>query len=249
MVEEATTGEIMALAMAKELKDGEVVIMGAYSALPMLASRLAQLTHAPNLTFIAGGSGAVNPQLEPLTASSCDDALLKAECVLPLGDVIDFESRPEIDVFFAGGLQIDGKGNCNLVGIGPPEGMKLRGPGSVGLPFLSRAGRFIIYTMAHSRRNFVEKVDYVSGPGFGEKELVGKGPSLIVTPLCTIEFEERDPKLRSVHPGGSVEQVVENTGFELIVPADVPQTEIPSKRELEIMSMIDPYGVARHSIP
>ena len=110
--------ELMAYTLSKHLNDGEVAIMGAFSGIPMLASRLAQLTHAPNLSYITGGSGAVNPLLEPLVASSCDDRLLKAECVVPLSDVIDFEARTEIDIFFAGGLQIDERGNCNLTGDG-----------------------------------------------------------------------------------------------------------------------------------
>jgi glutaconate CoA-transferase subunit B len=241
---EFTTGELMAVEMSRHLSDGEVAIMGAYSALPMLACRLAQLTHAPNLTYIAGGSGAVNPRLEPLLPSSCDDSLLRAEAILSLDEVIDLEGRPEIDVFFAGGLQIDSRGNCNLVGVGPYDRLKLRGPGSVGLPFLSRAGRFVIYTMGHDARTLVESVDFVSGPGVSE-EAPGGGPSLIVTPRCVIEFAGGRPHLRTVHPGHSVDEVVENTGFELVIPDDLGETEPPSRREAEIMRSLDPLGVAR----
>ena len=245
---EITKADIMTVAMAKGLEDGEVVIMGAFSALPMLASRLAQLTHAPNITFICGGSGAVNPVLDPLPESSCDDRLLKAECVYSLPDVIDLEARPEIDVFFAGGLQIDAKGNCNLIGIGKPGELKFRGPGSVGLPFLSRAGRFIIYTMAHNTRNFVPEVDFISGPGFIDKELLSKGPSLIVTPLCVMDFEDKKMRLKSVHPGVTKEMVQENTGFDLIIPEEVSETPLPSESELNHMLRIDPLGSARDSI-
>ena len=141
-----TTAEIMTVALAHHLNDGELVIMGAFSMIPMLASRLAQETHAPNLSWIAGGSGAVNPRLEPLVLSSCDVRLLKSESVLPLSTVIDFEGKTRIDLFFAGGLQIDKYGNCNLVCIGDYKAQKLRGPGTVGLPFLARAKRYAIYT-------------------------------------------------------------------------------------------------------
>lgn len=245
---EITKADIMTVAMAKGLKDEEVVIMGAFSALPMLASRLAQLTHAPNLTFICGGSGAVNPLLDPLPESSCDDRLLKAECVYPLPDVIDLESRPEIDVFFAGGLQIDAKANCNLIGIGKPGELKFRGPGSVGLPFLSRAKRFIVYTMAHNTRNFVPEVDFISGPGFIDKELLSEGPSLIITPLCVMDFEDKRMRLKSVHPGATTDMVQENTGFELIIPEDVGDTPLPTEEELAHMLRLDPLGSARESI-
>ncbi|MFQ6059946.1 MAG: CoA-transferase subunit beta [Thermoplasmata archaeon] len=239
---------MMVAAMSRHLKDGEVAIMGAYSALPMLASRLAQLTHAPNLSFICGGSGAINPMLEPLPESSCDDRLLKAECIYPLPDVIDLEAKPEIDVFFAGGLQIDAQGNCNLIGIGRPGEIIFRGPGSVGLPFLSRAGRYVIYAMAHTTRNFAPRVDFISGPGFIERKLIGKGPSLVVTPLCVMDFENRRMRLKSTHPGITAEMVKENTGFDIIIPEEVKETRPPTDEELELMRRLDPTGAARESI-
>lgn len=250
---EATTADIMAVAMSHHLRDGDVAIMGAYSMIPMAACRLAQLTHAPNLSYIAGGSGAVNPRLAPLTASSCDSRLLRAESVLSLPHVIDFEAKTRIDVFFAGGLQVDGFGNCNLVCVGDWRTPKLRGPGTVGLSFLSRAKRFVIYTHSHSKRQFVEKVDYLSGPGFIEgsegRTLPGGGPSLVVTPLCVMDFDERKRvRLKSLHPGVTLEQVLENTGFELIIPDEVPQSERPTAEELEMLLEIDPEGVARNSI-
>lgn len=245
---DVTKGELMVTALARGLKDKEVVIMGAFSAIPMLASRVAQLTHAPNLTFICGGSGAVNPVLEPLPYSSCDDRLLKAECIYPLPDVIDLEARPEIDVFFAGGLQIDAKGSCNLIGIGEPGQLKFRGPGSVGLPFLSRARRFIIYAMGHNTRIFVPEVDFISGPGFIDQEVLSSGPSMVVTPLCVMDFENKKMRLKSLHPRVTVEMVTENTGFDLIIPSDVGETPLPTQEELVHMRRIDPMGAARDSI-
>ena len=250
-----TIADVMAVAMSHHLKNGEVAIMGAYSAIPMMACRLAQMTHAPDLTFIAGGSGAVNPKLRPMVQSSCDWKLLTAESVLPLSDVIDLEARPEIDVFFAGGLQVDKFGNCNLVCVGDWANPKLRGPGSVGLPFLSRAGRFVIYTNAHNKRLFVDKVDFLSGPGFldgvsyEKRKPIGGGPSLVVTPLCTFGFgSDRMMELRTVHLGVTVQQVIENTGFQLKPPATVPGTTLPTGDELDLLAKIDPKGVARNSV-
>jgi len=232
-------GELIVSVLSKALKDGEVAIMGAFSAIPMLSCRLAQLTHAPNLTYIAGGSGAINPKLDPLVASSCDFSLLKSEAAVPLPDVIDFEARTEIDVFFAGGLQIDKHGNCNLVCVGDYKKPKVRGPGTVGLTFLSRARRYIIYTTTHSKRNFVEKVDFISGGG---------NPSLIVTPLCVMGFgEDKIAKLVSVHPKVDVKDVIDNTGFELSAEK-VETTKEPSPEELELMRKLDPQGVAIYSV-
>ena len=247
---EYSTGELMAAVMARQLRPGEVAIMGAVSALPQAACRLAQLTTAPGLWFIAGGSGAVNPHLEPLVASSCDERLLDADAVMPLPDVILVEGRGDlIDVFFAGGLQIDPHGNCNLGPVGPWSHPTLRGPGGVGLPFVARAGRVVIYSMSHDRRTFVERVDFVSGPGFpaGPRELPGGGPSLIVTPLCTMDF---DPvthlaRLATLHPGVTLDQVMEATGFTPILPVKLETTLAPTPEELSILRSLDPTGLLR----
>jgi glutaconate CoA-transferase subunit B len=245
-----STPELMATVMARQLRPGEVAIMGAVSAVPQAACRLAQLTGAPGLWFIAGGSGAVNPHLDPLVASSCDERLLDADVVMTLPDVILVEGRGDlIDVFFAGGLQIDARGNCNLGPVGPWDRPTLRGPGGVGLPFVARAGRVVIYSMSHDRRTFVEHVDFVSGPGFGNDHagLHGGGPSLIVTPLCTMDFdpETHRARLASLHPGVTLDQVLEATGFAPIVPAQLSTTPPPEPRELAILRRLDGTGLLR----
>lgn len=243
-----TAAELMAAVMARQLRPGEVAIMGAVSAVPQAACRLAQLTTAPGLWFIAGGSGAVNPHLDPLVASSCDERLLDADVVLPLSDVILVEGRGDlIDVFFAGGLQIDARGNCNLGPVGPWGRPTLRGPGGVGLPFVSRAGRVVIYSMAHDRRTFVEHVDFISGPGFinGHEKLPGGRPSLIVTPLCTMDFdpETHHARLATLHPSVKLDQVLDATGFVPIIPADIAITPPPTPEELAILRRIDAAGL------
>lgn len=241
---EYSIAQLMAVVMARQLRPREVAIMGAVSALPQAACRLAQLTTAPKLWFIAGGSGAVNPHLDPLVASSCDERLLDADCALPLPDVVLLEGRGDlIDVFFAGGLQIDAHGNCNLGPVGPWKHPALRGPGGVGLPFVARAGRVVIYSMTHDRRTFVPHVDFVSGPGHPATH--GGGPSLIVTPLCTMDFEpeSRVARLATVHPGVTVGDVLEATGFTPIVPAAVPTTPPPTAEELAILRRIDRDGL------
>ncbi len=247
---EYSTGELMAAVMARQLGPGEVAIMGAVSALPQAACRLAQLTTAPGLWFIAGGSGAVNPHLEPLVASSCDERLLNADAVMTLPDVILVEGRGDlIDVFFAGGLQIDIRGNCNLGPVGSWSHPTLRGPGGVGLPFVARAGRVVIYSMSHDRRTFVERVDFVSGPGFpsGPGGLPGGGPSLIVTPLCTMDFDSGShlARLATLHPGVTLDQVLEATGFAPILPVKLETTPAPTPEELSILRRLDPAGLLR----
>lgn len=247
---EYSTGELMAAVVARQLRPGEVAIMGAVSALPQAACRLAQLTTAPGLWFIAGGSGAVNPHLDPLVASSCDERLLDADAVMTLPDVILVEGRGDvIDVFFAGGLQIDVHGNCNLGPVGPWRRPTLRGPGGVGLPFVARAGRVVIYSMSHDRRTFVEHVDFVSGPGFpgATSRLPGGGPSLIVTPLCTMDFDSSTHRARlaTLHPGVTIDRVLEATGFAPTVSTALETTPAPTAEELAILRRLDPDGLLR----
>src|SRR5438876_7774553 len=152
----------MAAVIARALRDGEVVFMGANSLIPLAGARLAQLTHAPNLTILAGASGGVNTLVEPLTPSSGDYANLVAEAILPFPDVLMILMGGHGDVFFAGGLQIDRRGNCNLVAIGLRSRPVVRGPGSAALPWAQRCRRSILYATSHDKRVFVPKVDFVS---------------------------------------------------------------------------------------
>ncbi|HET9780538.1 MAG TPA: CoA-transferase [Candidatus Dormibacteraeota bacterium] len=233
-----TAPELMAVELSRHIADGDVAVMGAVSALPMAACRLAQLTHAPGSWFVAGGSGAVNPHLGPTPPSSCDERLLDADCVLPLPDVVMLEGRGDVfDVFFAGGLQIDAFGNTNLERIGSAEHTRLKGPGGVGLPFLPLAGRVIIYTASHDARTFVEKVDFVSGPA---ASITGRGPVLIVTPLCTMDFDPdtKRARLRTLHPGVTETEVREATGFALGISSELRETEPPSDEQLALLREI-----------
>ena len=249
-----TVGELMAAVIADDLKDGEVAAMGAVSMIPMSACRLAQYTHAPNLWYIAGAGGAINSQLEPLVLSSCDYANLKSDGVISFQDILTLEGKGAIDVFFAGGMQIDMYGNCNLICIGDYDDPVVRGPGTVGLTWLPKVKRVVIYSAAHTNRIFVEKVDFNSGPGFlsgpeawGKENLQTQGPALVVTPLCVMDFEPESKRMRlkSVHPGVSVEQVKANTGFELIMPDKVVVTPVPTAEQLAIMSKFDPSGILK----
>ncbi len=250
---EYTLGEMLAYNLALALRDDDVALTGANNALPIAACRLAQLTHAPNLTFIGGGSGAINSLVEPLAPSSCDYSYLAAEATIALPDLIALQGRPGfISVFFAGGMQVDQYGNCNLSSIGSDwQRPTLRGPGAASLPFMARFGRTIIYLTAHTTRIFVTKVDFRTGPGFlsGPEEyadarvnihtpqgtfprptpLTSTGPALVATPLALLDFDpaSKRMRLRSLHPGVTAAQVQQNTGFNLLIPGEVPTTPIP----------------------
>jgi glutaconate CoA-transferase, subunit B len=233
--------ELMATVMARELRDGEVVVMGAVPALPLAACRLAQALHAPGLSWIVGGSGTVNPAPSGLPASSCDPELAPAASTLPLPDVVLLEGRGDVlDVFCAGGLQIDAAGNCNLVGVGDWERPALRGPGSVGLPFLPAVKRCLLYTTTHNPRTLVEQVDFVSGPGHHA--------SVLVTPLATFASDPATGRLRlrTVHEGVEVADVIAATGFAVAADA-VQTTPPPSSDELSALRRIDVHGILKET--
>lgn len=235
-----TPTELMVVAIARALRDGEVVVMGAVPAIPLAACRLAKALHAPSLSYIVGGSGTVNPAPAALPAQSCGPELEGGPTTLPLPDVVLLEGRGDVlDVFCAGGLQIDARGNCNLVCVGERDRPKLRGPGSVGLPFLPAVRRVVVYTQAHSPRTFVERVDFVSG--------AGDRVELVVTPLATLDVDPGSRRLRlaSTHPGVSVADVQEATGFQLVLPRSVRETPAPTEEELAELRRLDPAGVLR----
>ncbi|HST03611.1 MAG TPA: CoA-transferase [Chloroflexia bacterium] len=245
-------GHTMAAAISHALHDGETLFVGANPLIPFAGARLAQLTHAPNLTMIAGASGGVNPLLDPLAPSSGDYANLVAEAVLPFQEVLMMFMGGHGDVFFAGGLQIDRYGNCNLATVGSHEKTKLRGPGSAGIPWASRARRTILYTTAHTGRVFVPKVDFVSLAGWP----VGggtsaHGPALVVTPLALMDFTpEGTMRLVSVHAGVSLADVIDNTGFDLVLPeGQVPTTPQPTTEEMILMRTFDLDGLLAIIVP
>jgi len=239
-------GHIVAAAMSHALRDGDVVVVGANSLLPMAAARLAQLTHAPNLSLIAGASGGVNTLLEPLVPSSGDYSNLVAEAVLTFPEVLMIHMGGKADVFFAGGIQIDQRGNCNLVRVGPAEEPILRGPGSAGTPWATSARRTILYTTTHNTRLFVPKVDFVSLAGWPEEmQSWSKGPSMVFTPLAAMDFtDEGVIRLASVHPGVTVDEIKQNTSFDLVMPeGDIPTTPIPTDEEMRLMREFDLDGL------
>lgn len=249
----------MAVVMAHELRDDDFGAVGAASEIPVCAMRLAQKTHAPNLWYLYGGSGAVNSKATSVVESTADYRnLVGAEYRAPLQDIIDFEFNGSFTVGFLGGMQIDQYGNVNMVCIGDYAKPTVRGPGAVGTVFTSSFRRVILYVQHHNAKLFVPKVDFVSGPGVPRGDAReryrprwSQGPVLVVTPLAVMDFATPDARmrLRSVHPGRTVEEVQSMTGFELAVQGSVPVTEEPTGDELRMLrEEIDTSGVLQRLI-
>jgi glutaconate CoA-transferase subunit B len=154
-------------------------------------------------------------------------------------ELFDCAGQGKVDVFFLSGGQIDGEGNINLVSVGDYAHPKARFPGSFGSAYLYYVvPKVILFRVEHSRRTLVPKVDFISAPG-GSPDNVFRpgGPIALVTNRCLFDFDRarRRFRLASVHPGHSVEEVVENTGFDFDRPANVPMTPAPSAATLQLM--------------
>jgi glutaconate CoA-transferase subunit B len=253
--------ELMAVSMSRLMRDGYFGAVGAAAHIPMAGLRLAQLTHAPNLSFMCGGSGGLNPRFERLTESSSDYRnLVNSDFRYSLEDVVDLELAMRFDFAFIGGMQIDKYGNVNMAVIGDWAKPKVRGPGTVGLIFLGAFRRSFLYTEHHSPRVLVDKVDFISGPGWldgGDSRAriyrkESAGPEYLFTPLGVFDFEpvSKRMRLRSVHPGSSVAKIQAATGFELLVADEVTQTPPPTPEELAILrGQVDRDGVLRRYGP
>ena len=146
-------------------------------------------------------------------------------------ELFDLAAEGRIDAFFLGGGQIDGHGNINLVGVGTYPQVDVRWPGSFGSAYLYYlVPRVILFREEHTRRVMVPQVDFVSAPGTSEGVHRPGGPFAMVTGLGLFHFDRDRSRFRlaSVHPGHSIEEIRDNTGFEFDCPATVPDTPAPS---------------------
>lgn len=225
--------DIMTCTIARLLKDGETVFHGVSSHLPMVAMLLAKSLHAPNLTQL-NIPGGVNPSniSKAAYSSAGADLLESAQAYFPLDQIFDLSMRGKLDVAFLGGVQFDIHGNVNASVIGDYDKPKVRLPGGAGSAVLiPTAKKAIIWRTKHDRRTFVEQVDFVTTRGNLWK---------IVTPLCVFEMKHGKLHLDSIHPTSSLEEVRENTGFELLYD-EIKYTELPTQQELNTLRKIDPY--------
>ena len=258
----ATVKEIMATVLARDLADGEWVEVGANLPVPRAGVLLAHLLWGPNMTVMIAMTKANvlnEPVIEEFQLITDQRATRWAEAYYLHDDLVENMKFRARGVFFAGALQIDGCGNSNLIGIGANHAaLKFRGPGAIGVCNATvMNSRFHLVVNAHDRRIFVPRCDFVSAYGWGsggrdartKLGLPGGGPRYVVTPLGVMDFEEETKRMRlkSVHPGITVDEVREKTGFDLIVPERVPVTEPPTERELAVLrTRIDARGVLRN---
>jgi glutaconate CoA-transferase subunit B len=152
-------------------------------------------------------------------------------------ELFDCAGQGRIDVFFLSGGQIDGQGNINLVSIGDYQHPKVRFPGSYGSAHLYYVvPKVILFRTEHSRRTLVPRVDFISAAGVSEPNIYRPGgPIALVTNRCLFSFANGRFTLESVHPGHTVDEVIEHTGFDFDHPEEVPETPAPTPETLRLM--------------
>lgn len=243
-----TAAEILAVMSSRLLKEGQVVFAGV--GVPLLAATLAQGLRCPGLTILFEG-GVLGPMIEPgkLPPSTNEQRCTKrANMVMSSTEVLLLLQRGHVDVGFMGGAQIDKFGNLNSSYIGDPANPKTRLPGTGGGNDISSLTNMIV-AMRHERRRFVDKVDFITSPGWldggtsrRDRGLPAGGMFRVVTDLGIFGFDDvtKHMKIVALHPGVTVEQVQDNTGFKMMHDKEIAVTGAPTERELEALRALDP---------
>jgi glutaconate CoA-transferase subunit B len=240
--------ELMAAAGAREIKDREVVAVGL--GLPVVASFLAKQTHAPNMTMLFE-LGVIDPEPVHAGVGLADPRVWHRAKVLSsfvdiLGSILH---KGRVDVGFLGGLETDQYGNLNTTLVGDPRGKFRHMVGSGGANDIASSAKRTIIIMRHDARKLKKTISFVTSPGYvtgGDsraKAGMSGGPSRVITDKAIFGFhpETKQMMVISIHPGNTIEDVVETMGFAPVVPKKVPFTEPPEKEQLRIIrEVIDP---------
>jgi glutaconate CoA-transferase, subunit B len=247
--------ELMVCRVAAEVAPDDVVVMGSFTPLAYAAYMLAKLTHAPEAYLV--GFDAVGMEPIQLSFTGAEPAAYKG-AVCRWGMLTEINS---IHLSNHGGVeavssaQLDGTGAINLSTIGEFERPKVRLPGGAGAAEVIKMYRTMVaYFADHNARTLVERVGFVTGtrwkigPEARRDAGLQPGPIVIVTNLAVLQKDEdeRPFRLVSVHPGVSAADVIDRTGFELEVPAEVPITDAPTDVQLALLrEEIDPLGTVK----
>jgi glutaconate CoA-transferase, subunit B len=242
--------ELMACCGAREISDGDVVIVG--TGFPMMAADIARHTNAPHAVMMQeSGVLDARPKRPPL---SVGDPCLNPGAAM-IGGLVNvmgmFLQGGWVDVGFLSGSQVDQYGNINTTAIGDYARPKSRLPGSGGANSIGSLARKVLIIALHDRRRLAERVDFITTPGFidgpGARERwglpPGTGPQVIITNKAVMRFDDETKVayLATYHPDCTVGEIVENTPWDLKVAEDAHPTEPPSTEELRVIrQVLDP---------
>lgn len=240
---DVTGEELMAITASRLLADHKVVFAGV--GMPLLASAVARHRHAPHLTIVLEG-GIIGTTLLPgkLPISTNEmRAAYGAQMLTDITDIFLYAQRGYFDYGFLGAAQVDMYGNINTSVIGSMEHPRVRLPGSGGANDIISLCNEVLIVTQHEPRRFVERVDFITSPGYlsgGDSRaraglLTGR-LGAVVTDLALLDFEpaSRRMRLRALQPGVSVSQVRAQTGFELLLSDEITELAPPTPEEIVI---------------
>jgi len=221
MTEVYAPEEFLINALAAELDGVDHIAVGALSPIPgsaaLLASKLSD--NKVRVSIIHGDAN------NPFTDGG--------------RELFDCAGQGRIGAFFLGGAQIDGEANINLLGLGPYPNLDKRFNGSFGSAYVYFViPKIILFAPDHSRRVLVDKVDFISAPGTSPPDVHRPGgPKVLMTGRCVMDFDADRKRftLKSLHPGVTVEDILDNTGFDFEVPDNVPETPAPDAERLQLI--------------
>ena len=245
-------GEIMAAAGAREIKDGQNIVVGL--GLPQVAALLAKNTHAPNISMINEQGVVGFSPVDPAVGMADPRMWYKATYFNSfIGTLGSFQHRGKDDIGFLGALEVDQFGNMNSTMVGGPGNTIRHFTGSGGANDIASLAKNIMIIMRHEKRKLRAAVQYITSPGYlGEGNLrqstglKGGGPWRVITDKAVLGFDRARGrmKLLSIHPGVELDDVLENTGFELLRDEQIPATVPPTAEELKLLrEVIDPSGM------
>jgi len=239
MIATYTRRELMVVAAAREIRDGEVVFVG--MRLPLLGFGLAKATHAPNAVGLFENGVIRDRPAEAFIYTMGDPPnIAGAVACLGLNDVMSLLQQGRVDLGFIGGAEIDPLGNLNTTRTSASGSLVgLAGSGGGG-DIASLAGRTVLI-MEHEPRRFRERVDYITSPGHFQGRHRG-GPATLITTLGAFDLTGGRVRAVTLHPGTTPEQVRQATGFPLAIDESIPATAPPSTDELAYIRKADPDG-------
>src|SRR5579862_573572 len=243
-----TLGELMVASAAREIRDGEVVFVG--MRLPLIAFVVAKKTHAPNAVgLFENGVIRSTPAPELIYTMADSPNILGATQCLDMLGVMSLLQSGRVHLGFLGAAEVDRFGNLNSSEVRGPKGMT-RLPGSGGACDIASLAQRFVALLDHSKQRLPERVSFLTSPGNGDgndwRRRVGLprgGPSAVITTKAVLRFgEDGEAFLASVHPGVTVEDVLNNTGWELRLDDQVGVTPVPSAAELRAIREYDKEG-------
>jgi len=243
-----TLNELMVVAAAREIKDGEIVFVG--MRLPLIAFVVAKKTHAPNaIGLFENGVVRTTPSPELIYTMADPPNIRDATQCLDMLSVMGLLQSGRVNLGFLGAAEVDKYGNLNSTQVQGKNGL-VRLPGSGGACDIASLAHRFVALLEHSKHRLPERVSYITSPGNGEGPgwrkragLPRGGPAAVITTKCVLRFDEGgEAYLSSVHPGVTIEDVVANTGWKLKVANDVKPTVEPTTGELAAIREYDTTG-------